>query len=95
MGKTLSGKKIAMIIAFREFRDEEYFIPKQILQGAGAQIKTVSTSLGQAIGKLGGDTKVDLKLTELKVEDYDTVLFIGGPGAAKHIDDEKFHQVAQ
>ena len=24
------GKKVAMIIAFKDFRDEEYFIPKQV-----------------------------------------------------------------
>jgi len=89
------NKKIAMIIAFRDFRDEEYFIPKQILERAGVQIKTISTSLGQAIGKFGGDTDVDFILDKLQVGEYDAVLFVGGPGAAKHIDDSRFHEVAQ
>lgn len=95
MEKPLENRKIAMIIAFREFRDEEYFIPKQILSSAGAKIITVSTSLGQAIGKMGGDVKVDLLLDELKPGDYDAVLFIGGPGAAKYIDDSLAHQIAR
>jgi len=94
-GKSLENRKIAIIIAFRDFRDEEYFIPKQILGAAGAKITTVSTSLGTAIGKLGGETKVDLTLDELKVGDYDAILFIGGPGAAKYIDDPQVHQIAR
>jgi len=93
--KPLEGKKIAIIIAFRDFRDEEYFIPKQTLEIAGARITTVSTSLGQAIGKMGGETKVDLTLDELKVGHYNAVLFIGGTGAAKYIDDPQAHQIAR
>lgn len=93
--RPLENKKIAVIIAFKEFRDEEYFIPKQTLEIAGAKITTVSTSLGQAIGKMGGEAKVDLTLDELRVGNYNAVLFIGGPGAAKYIDDPNAHQVAR
>jgi len=87
--------KIAMIIAFREFRDEEYFIPKQILESAGAEITTVSTLLGKAIGKLGGEAEVNTLIKDLKVTDYDVILFIGGSGAHKYIDDETCHQIAR
>lgn len=38
-----------MIIAFQDFRDAEYFIPKEILEKAGAKVTTVSTKLGTAI----------------------------------------------
>lgn len=95
MPRPLEGKRIAIIIAFRDFRDEEYFIPKQTLEMAGAKISTVSTSLGAAIGKLGGEAKIDLTLDELKVGNFNAVLFIGGPGAAKYIDDSQAHQIAR
>lgn len=88
-------KRIAMIIAFREFRDEEYFIPKQTLEAAGAEVTTVSTSFGKAIGKLGGEAEVNILLRDLKVADYDAILFIGGPGAANYMDDETCHQIAR
>jgi len=91
----LSGKKVAIIIAFRDFRDEEYFIPKQILEEAGTQVFTLSASLGQAIGKLGGDTEVNVLINEAKAADYDAILFVGGPGAAKHIDDPAWHKFAK
>ena len=89
------NKKIAMIIAFRDFRDEEYFIPKQILKSAGAEITTVSSSLGKAIGTQGGEAEVNALLENLKIADYDAVLFIGGQGASKYIDNELCHQIVR
>ena len=93
--KNLADKKIAIIIAFRDFRDEEYFIPKQVLEEGGAKVITVSTSQGTAIGSLGGDTKVDILLKDLKVSDFDAVVFIGGPGAPKYLDKEESYRVAK
>jgi len=42
--QNISGKKIVIILAFRDFRDVEYFVPKEILETAGAEIKTASNS---------------------------------------------------
>ena len=95
MTEKLGKKKIALVIAFRDFRDEEYFIPKQTLESAGAIITTASTSLGKAIGKLGGEAEINVLLEDIKVEDYDAVLFIGGPGAANYIEDETCHRIAR
>jgi len=91
----LKNKKIAMIIAFRDFRDEEYLIPKQILENAGAEIATVSNSLGKAVGSQGGEAEVDLLLDEARTLDYDAVIFVGGPGAHKYMDNERCHQIAK
>ena len=55
------GKKAVMIIAFRDFRDKEYFVPKEILEKAGIEVKTASNKKGTAIGADGGDTEVDLQ----------------------------------
>lgn len=88
-------KKIAMIIAFKEFRDEEYFIHKKIFELGGFKVDTISSSLGTAVGKLGGEAKVDFSLKDFSPAGYDAVLFIGGPGAQKYIDSQKCHQIAQ
>jgi len=95
MLKSLENKKIAIIIAFRDFRDEEYFIPKQTFEAAGAKITTVSSSLGEAVGKLGGEARIDLTLDELKVTHYNAVIFVGGPGAGKYIGNPQVHQIAR
>jgi protease I len=95
MPQVLKGKKIAIIIAFRGFRDEEYFIPCQILKSQGAEITTFSTSVGQAVGKLGGEAEVQDLIKNLNVDDYEAVLFVGGPGAVKLIDNQDCRQVAR
>jgi len=95
MPKNLEGKKIAMIVAFRDFRDEEYFIPKEVLEKSGAEIKTVSTEKGTAVGSQGGEAEVDIKLTDLNVSDFDAIVFIGGSGAPKYLDNEISYQIAR
>jgi len=88
-------KKIAMIIAFHDFRDEEYFIPKSVFSAEGIEVKTFSSKKGEALGSYGGVIKVDSTLDDLKVSDFDGIIFVGGSGAAKYIEDNKCHQIAQ
>lgn len=93
--KPLTGKKIAMVLAFREFRDIEYFIPRNILSSAGAKIMTCSTEKGTAIGADGGDVRIDFTAQELNIPEYDAVVFIGGAGMVKNLDNADFHRIAQ
>lgn len=83
--------KVLMIIPFRDFRDEEYFILKEILKS----VETASDSLGTAIGKLGGEVEIDLLLDKVDVKNYDAVIFVGGSGANKYIDNEVCHKIAR
>lgn len=94
-GKFLTGKKAAMVVAFKDFRDEEYFVSKEILEKAGVEVKTVSNKMGQAIGALGGDTQVDLLLENLNPADFDAIVFIGGPGALKNLDNENSYKAVR
>ena len=87
--------KIAMIIAHRDFRDEEYFIPKRILMGKNFEIVTVSSFNEKAVGMHGGEAKIDMVIDNLIVDDFDAVLFIGGAGVADDINNSEFHRVAK
>lgn len=82
--KDLKGKKILMVIAHQNFRDEEYEIPHQILENKGIEITVASSSLDEAAGKLGMKVKPDLLLEDVEIEEYDGVVFIGGPGASEY-----------
>lgn len=88
-------KKAVMIIAFEDFRDQEYFVPKEILEEGGIEVKTASTKKGQAFGADGGDTTVNLTLEEVKSSDFDAVVFVGGPGCLEHLDNEKSYRIAR
>jgi len=88
-------KSAVMIIAFEMFRDEEYKEPKTVLEKAGIAVTTASSRLGTATGKLGMKTKVDITLDQVKPEDYDAVLFIGGPGSFNYYDNPTCHKIAR
>lgn len=90
-----STKKIALIIAFKDFMDEEYLIPLQIFKDARFKMVTASTSLGTALGFYGAEAKVDTEIENLNVKEFDAVVFVGGNGTVKHLDDPDFHNVAK
>lgn len=87
--------RAALVIAERVFRDEEYLDPKRILTEKGIEVLTVSTTLDLAEGKLGARIKPDLHLTELKTEEIEALVFIGGGGAAQYFDDPLAHKLAR
>ena len=96
MEKTLTGKKIVMLIAFRDFRDEEYFIPRQIFLAAGVKLLlTASTQNGTAIGADGGEASINLLIKDVNVSDFDGVVFIGGPGTLEYLDNEDSYKIAR
>lgn len=90
-----AGKKIVMIAAHRDFRDEEYFVPREILENAGIEVKTASDQKGTALGADGGEVEVDLLVSEINPADFDGVVFIGGPGCLKYLDNENSYKVAR
>ena len=89
------NKKIVFIIAFRDFRDPEYFIPKEILESAGVKVKTASNKKGTAIGAEGGEANVDLLVPEVNPSDFDAVVFVGGSGCLQSLDNEDSHKVVK
>ena len=93
--KALENKKIAMIVAFKDFRDEEYFVPKEILENAGAEIKTASNKMGRAIGADGGDVEIDLLVGNLNPAEFDAIVFTGGPGCLENLDNENSYRVVR
>ena len=87
--------KVALVIAEKVFRDEEYQVPKKILLEKGIEVVTASTTTGWAEGKLGARVKPDLQINELKTEELDALVFVGGGGAAQYFDDPLAHQLAR
>ena len=91
----LTGKKIVMIIAHEGFRDEELSVPLDIFKKYGANVKVASSSLETAKGKLGMKIKPDILYTDINARDFDAVIFVGGPGGFRYLDDARAHKVAK
>ncbi len=83
----MAGKRVLMVIAPENFRDEELLHTKEELERAGVKTIIASSKTGEARGKLGARVNVDLKLDQVKVDDYDAVVFVGGPGSAIYFND--------
>jgi protease I len=85
-------KRVALVIAKEGFRDEEYLEPKEILHKNGINVTTVSSIKGLCAGKLGAKVSSDIALDEIKVNDFDGIFFIGGPGSSEYFNNKQAHK---
>lgn len=88
-------KTVLMVIAPETFRDEEYELPKQVLEERGARVVTASTRRGTCHGKLGATAEAELAVAEADALDYDAVIFIGGAGSQVFFDDPYAQSLAR
>lgn len=91
----LDGKEVVMIVASQDFRDEELQKPMSLLEQRGAQVTIACSELGEVIGVKGMKVTPDILLNAVKVEDYDAVIFVGGPGSSEYWDDPEAHSMAK
>jgi protease I len=84
----LSAKKVLLVIAPRDFHDQEFSQPKAILEAKGAKV-TVASSKQTSTGMFGAKVKADILLKDAKAADYDAVVFIGGNGAEVYVNDPR------
>lgn len=89
------AKTAVLVIAEKIFRDEEYLVPKEVLEKAGIKVVTASTTTGWAEGKLGARVRPDILLSEVKAEEIDLLVFVGGGGAEQYFDDPVAHGLAK
>jgi protease I len=74
----LDGKKVLMVIPHTQFRDEEFFEPKKILEGAGVTVSIASTKTGVCRGMKGGVAHADIAISDAKADEYAGVILCGG-----------------
>lgn len=91
----IGGKKILMIIAPDGFRDEEFLEPKAVFENSGAEVTVASKGVKTAKGKLGATADVDIDIAEADANNYDAIVFIGGPGASVYFDDSAALKLAK
>ena len=89
-----NNKKAVLIVAPEGFQDKEYQDTKKSLVNKDVNVY-VSSTTDQAVGKFGKKIKVDIRLKNLKVNDFDAIAFIGGPGATAYQNNMKALSVAK
>lgn len=91
--KTLAGKKVVMIIAPENFRDEELIEPQNVLTEKGAEVKVASASTETAKGMLGVQVKPDMLVSDIEPQEWDAIILVGGTGASVYWEDTSVHSM--
>lgn len=88
-------KKIALVVAHKDYQPIEYDVPKKMFEDAGFVVMTVSDKAGNATASDGTTTKVDHVLSLFDPMQCDGIVFIGGSGALKLLDNDVSYRVIQ
>lgn len=86
---------IVYVIAKNGFRDEEYFIPREVLVAAEHVVVTASNGEAGSVatGSRGGEAHIDVNIGDADIKKYDAVIYAGGPGALENLDNEQSHHI--
>lgn len=84
-----------MIIAPNNFRDEELLEPKKVLEGYGTKVTIASQGVSEAKGALGATVPVDKDISEVNVDNYDAVIFVGGQGSSVYFSNSRALEIAK
>lgn len=77
----LQGKKILMVIAQEQFRDEELLTPKKLFEAEGAAVTVASLEKGPCRGMLGAKVNADVAIRDAREADYVALVMPGGMGS--------------
>ena len=91
----LKGKKVLMVVAPVNFRDEELKTPRDLLEKKGVEVALASTTLDEIKGMLGMKVIPSLLLKDAKAADFDAVVFVGGSGAKALFDNADAWRLAR
>lgn len=86
---------ILMIVAPKDFRDEEYFEPKIAFMEQEYNITTASLNTERAVGVLGSIAKVDIDIKDVTLDNIDAIVISGGQGSQIYQDNEIIHAILQ
>lgn len=82
------AQKVLLLIAHKNFRDEEFFEPYNLLKEKGFTPVVASSSLSTAKGMLGAKVKPDILISKCRVSDYSAIVYIGGTGCTEYFENE-------
>lgn len=87
--------QILMVIPNKDFRDVEYLKPKEIFEQAGMQVITASVKTGECLGADGAKVQADIGLDKVSADNFQGLVFVGGPGAETLFENKTAWKVAR
>jgi protease I len=89
----LGSKKVIMILAPDNFRDEEYFDTREGLEIKGVDVEVASISNPAISGIDKKEVHVDKMLADIG-DEYDGIVFVGGSGAKVYFENQTALELA-
>ena len=74
----LSGKTVLMVIPHTQFRDEEFFEPKKLLEAEGAKVVVASTTARTCYSVKGEAVPAQIAIADAKADEYQALVLCGG-----------------
>jgi protease I len=81
-------KRALIIVAQQGFQDHELEGTAKGLAAAGFELTLCSKEEGKCVGKFGTEVAAAVAMRDADTADFDTIAFIGGPGARALAEDE-------
>lgn len=91
----INQKKILMVVAPLDFQEKEYLTPKTILENSGYRVVTATKGVKSAKSSLGTSVIVDKLLEETDIDEFEAIVFVGGPGTTVYFNNQTALALAQ
>ena len=88
-------KRVLFVLAPNDFRDEEFFEPKNVLESKGIIVEVANSTGNTSRGTLGGRAEPNTTLDKVIVNDYDSIVFAGGPGCTVYFENKRAINIAK
>ncbi len=86
-------KSVLIVIAHKDFRDEEFKEPYELLKNSGMNVVIASTDTTTAKGMLGMSVKPEILIGSADPQDFDALVVVGGTGCRSLWDNETLHGI--
>ena len=88
-------KSVLMVIAPKDFRDEEFKEPYELFTKSGINVTVASTDTSPAKGVLGMVVKPEVTLEQINPDNFDALVVVGGPGCQVLWNDTTLHKIVK
>ncbi len=87
-------KKAVLVIASNQFQDQELNDTYNGLKSNNISVEVASTTLNTVVGMMGSTFKPTMLVSNIDVNDFDAIIFIGGSGAEEYWNNSEAHRIA-
>jgi len=88
-------KKVLMVIAPNDFRDEEFFETKEVLEKSNIDVTVVNSTGQPSKSMFGKIVTPDKNFYDVDEKDFDAIIFVGGSGTTAYFNHKRALELAK